>query len=60
MATSPPGAIVDWPGTSIVTPAVWACGATAALQVPKPLPASASVRSVDRRCAPVETSMRWN
>jgi hypothetical protein len=43
-----------------VTPAVCTCGTTAAVHVPKPLPASDSVTSCERRCAPVETSTRWN
>jgi hypothetical protein len=60
IVTSPPGATDTEPATSICTPELCACGASATVQVPEPLPASVSVSSIDFRCGPVETSIPWN
>src|SRR5437868_3867538 len=48
------------PGTSISTPDVCDCGANETAHSPAPSPESETVSSNDLRCAPGDTSMRWN
>src|SRR5437764_6348500 len=45
---------------SIWTPFVCACGCSDTVHVPAPSPASDIVISCEVRCAPLETSIRWN
>src|SRR5262249_40560032 len=47
-------------GTSIVTPEVCDWGVTASDHVPAPSPASDAISSIERTCAPVETSIFSN